>query len=80
MYLIQENLPSVDKVQECLEDVRRDCVQRDTLLFALDGQLRTKHSFEIRRARTKDNPMGVKDTVPRPNLHIAESGLVSQAV
>lgn len=47
MYLIDEYLARVDKVQQRLEDVRRDGVQRHALLLALDGQLWTEHGFEV---------------------------------
>lgn len=47
-YLIDEYLPSVNKVQEAFEDLWRDRVQSDTLLLPFYRQLRTEHGLKVR--------------------------------
>lgn len=47
-YLIDEYLPSVNKVQEAFEDLWRDRVQSDTLLLSFNRQLRTEHGLKVR--------------------------------
>lgn len=78
--LTDEYLARVDKVQQTLEDVRGDGVQGDTPLLALDRQLRPEHGLKVRGTGTQHDSMGVEETFPSTNFHIAESGLVPQTV